>query len=150
MSESANSAVEGAAAPNGEVQAEEVRRAGVTVDISIALDLVTDVLSAARFVWTTEDELQTGVADALIAEGLLVEREVRVDARNRLDLKVGPVGIEVKIAGTWRDVRRQLERYAALGTLRGLVLVTSRPSHVRIGREVGGKPLAVHMAGSTL
>lgn len=111
---------------------------------------VVGILDTTRFVWTTERELQDGIALALEAEGLDVETEVRVDARNRLDLKVGGVGIEVKIGGTWRTVRRQLERYAALESLDALVLVTSRPSHRQIVSPLGGKPVVVHLAGSSL
>lgn len=114
------------------------------------LEAVLHTLRSARFVWTTEADLQDGIAAALGACLLVVQREVRVDARSRLDLLVGRVGIEVKIAGTWRDVRRQLERYAKLELVDALVLATTRPSHVRIGPVVGGKPLAVHRVGSSL
>jgi hypothetical protein len=37
-----------------------------------------------------------------------VEREVRLNARDRIDLLVDRVGIEVKVTGAWRDVERQL------------------------------------------
>lgn len=111
---------------------------------------VLEVLERARFVWTTEGDLQHGIADALEAAGFAVEREVRVDAHNRLDLKVGTVGIEVKIAGSWRDVRRQLDRYAELAELDALVLVTSRPMHSRVVSSAGRIPVSVHLAGSTL
>lgn len=56
----------------------------------------------------------------------------------------------MKIAGTWRDVRRQLERYAELEIVEALVLVTTRAAHARIGSMVGGKPLYVHRAGRSL
>jgi hypothetical protein len=121
-------------------------------DLELAAELlsVTQRLRTTRFVFTTEGELQQGVAQALAVEGLDVEAEVRVDARNRLDLKVGRVGIEIKIGGTWREVRRQLERYAGLDTIGALVLVTSRPSHRRIEGELARKPVFVHLAGSSL
>ena len=119
-------------------------------EIAVDLHRVTATLEESRFVWATEHDLQAGIAAALVARGLDVEHEVRIDARNRLDLRVGRVGIEVKVDGSWRDVRRQLERYAALDSLTALVLVTSRPSHSRIGPELSGKPVVVHRVGSTL
>lgn len=120
------------------------------VDSVVELDTVITALGESRFTWTTESELQHGVAAALEARGLDVEFEVRVDARNRLDLKVGRVGIEVKIDGTWRSVRRQLERYAELDAIDALVLVTSRPSHRQIESRIAGKRVVVHRIGTTL
>jgi hypothetical protein len=114
------------------------------------LDRVLEVLGEHRFVWASERDLQAGVASALEFWGLTVEREVRVDARSRLDLRVDRVGIEVKVKGSWRDVLRQLERYALLDSVDALVLVTACPSHARIvGRPVG-KPLHLHRVGSGL
>jgi hypothetical protein len=118
--------------------------------LATALLEITSVLEETRFVWSSEVDLQTGIQAVLVARGLDVEREVRVDARNRLDLRVGRVGIEVKIAGGWRDVRRQLERYALLDVVDALVLVTSKPAHARIADEVGGCPVVVYRVGSSL
>lgn len=120
------------------------------LELATALLEVTSVLESTRFVWTTEHELQTAIADVLTLRGLDVEREVRVDARNRLDLRVGRIGIEVKIAGGWRDVRRQLERYAMLECVDALVLATSKASHMRVGSEVVGRPVVVHRVGTSL
>lgn len=106
-----------------------------------AEELVT-VLRAHRFRHATEDELQEGIAAALISGGFEVEREVRLGARERIDVLVGTVGIEVKIAGDGRAVERQLARYAEHACIDELVLVTSRARH-RPPDEIGGKPVHV-------
>ena len=96
---------------------------------------VLEVLGRHRFAQSTERELQDGVAAVLEANGLPVELEVRLDARNRIDVLVGRVGIEIKIAGTTDDVLRQLYRYAGSDRIDAIVLVTSRVRHVAIPDE---------------
>lgn len=101
-----------------------------------------DVVHAHRFRHATEDELQQGLAEALAAAGYRVEREARLNTRDRIDLLVDAVGVEVKIAGIPRDVERQLERYALSDRVRALVLVTNRARH-RPPTTMNGKPVAV-------
>lgn len=122
-------------------------RSGLRADSRSA---IIDAIRACRFCWSTEDELQQGVAAALEAAGYIAAREVRLNAHDRIDLVVGRIGIEVKTAGTWRDVRRQLERYARSGRFDTLVLVTTRPTHRRIGADIAGIPFHVHLAGAAL
>lgn len=114
------------------------------------LDAVLGVLKATRFLWSTEDDLQRGIAEALLGAGLPVEREHRLDAHNRVDLLVATVGIEVKVKGDWRDVSRQVVRYCASDEIGSLVLVTCRPDHARVPSESNGKAINVHLVGSTL
>lgn len=114
------------------------------------LDAVMAVLHSTRFLWSTEDDLQRGLDEALRKAGLPVEREHRLDARNRLDLLVGTVGIEVKVKGDWRDVSRQVVRYCASETIESLVLVTCRADHTRVPIISHAKPIIVHLVGSTL
>jgi hypothetical protein len=86
---------------------------------------VADVVRSARFSFGDEDQLQAGIADALINAGYAVAREVRLNARDRIDLLVhGGIGIEVKIAGPASAVRRQLARYAEHESIQELILVT--------------------------
>lgn len=105
-------------------------------------DAVLEVIRAHRFHHATEDELQAGLAEALTAAGYRVEREARLSARDRIDLLVDAVGVEVKIAGIPRDVERQLARYAESDRVRELVLVTNRARH-RPPATMNGKPVAV-------
>lgn len=101
---------------------------------------VADALRRFRFRYVTEDDLQAAIYDAL--DGFAPVREARIDARNRVDVLVGRVAVEVKTAGSAADVRRQLERYARCESIDGIVLVTNRARHV-FPSEVGGKPLEV-------
>lgn len=118
------------------------------------LELVLGVLARTRFCWATEDDLQRALAAALDATGLEVRREVRLDKHCRIDLVVGRVGIEVKVAGSWRDVARQVSRYRDSEYLDAVVVVTSKPLHRRLVEKLpvsmAGKPVVVHRAGSTL
>jgi hypothetical protein len=94
-----------------------------------------DVIAAIgqhRFLWSSEDDLQAGIYAALRALGEIPLREVRLNARDRIDLVVDRVGIEVKITGSWRDVSRQLNRYLESDQLDDVVLVTPVAAHARI------------------
>lgn len=102
---------------------------------------VLDIIRGCRFLWASEVELQRGIAAALEHAGLPVEREVRLNARDRIDLLVGRVGIEVKTAGAWRDVGRQCDRYLDSDMLDELVLVTAKAQHRRVMR---GRDMIVH------
>jgi hypothetical protein len=111
---------------------------------------LTEALRRHRFNYSNEDQLQQGIAAALTAAGFDVEREVRLDGRSRIDLLVGRVGIEVKVAGTPDAVERQLARYASSDRIDGLMLVTSRPRHL-IPQTINGKPVeTVQLAAAGL
>jgi hypothetical protein len=114
------------------------------------VDQVLAAIRGHRFNYSNEDELQQGLAAAIASLGLDVEREVRLDGQNRIDLLVGKVGIEVKTKGGVAEVLRQLCRYAP--HVDELVLVTIKASHrAHLPSEVEGTPLAVEfIAGSAL
>jgi hypothetical protein len=106
---------------------------------------IVDALAGYRFAYASEDGLQQGVARALTAKGFPVEREVRLDARSRLDLLVGGVAIEVKVAGSapLQQVRRYLDHWR----VDGLVLVTAKVTH-RLPDMLNGKPIRVVQIGA--
>lgn len=122
----------------------------MTDNLHPELDAVLAVLRGTRFLWSTEDDLQRGLDEALRGAGLTVEREYRIDVRSRLDLLVGRVGIEVKVKGDWRAVARQVERYCTSAAIDSLVLVTCRADHTRVPVLSNRKPVLVHLVGSTL
>lgn len=94
---------------------------------------VASTLSAHTWRWRDEYELQDLVADQLTAAGFEVQREVRLSARDRIDVLVdGDVGVEVKVAGSIAAVHRQLLRYAEHETIRSLVLFTTKALHRRL------------------
>ena len=65
---------------------------------------VCDVLQTHRVVYSSEADLQAGLAGALTGAGMDVAREVRLNARDRIDLLIDRLGIEVKYPAGWRDV----------------------------------------------
>lgn len=111
--------------------------------MSITATDVAAAIRSFRFRYVDEDQLQEGLAGALARRGFDVQREVRLDARNRIDLMVGRVGIEVKVAGKASDVLRQCTRYLALDALDELVLVSSRVRHMHPPQTLAGKPFHV-------
>lgn len=116
----------------------------------MTLEDVAIALRGYRFRYANEDALQRGLAGALEASGFDVQREVILDAHSRIDLLIGGVGIEVKVAGSTPRVLRQLERYTRFDAVESLILVTSRARHAGDRRELGGKPFEVvslHLAG---
>lgn len=86
---------------------------------------------------STEAAANRSIRDALESDGIICEAEVRLTPKDRIDLLAGTVGIEVKVAGSRRDVARQLERYAASDRIEALVLATG------IGWPKNG-PVAFH------
>lgn len=113
---------------------------------------IADVLADAHLTFVSEDDLQAGISSALAAVDIEAQREVRLsDGVSRIDVLAGTVGIEVKIAGGWADVVRQLTRYAKCEEISALVLVTSRAKHHNMPAELRGKPVhVVSLIGSGL
>jgi hypothetical protein len=107
------------------------------------VDGVVAVIAAHRFAHATEAELQEGLAEVLTRAGYSVEREARLSARDRVDLLVDRVGIEVKVDGSAGNVVRQLERYADSEDLDALVLASSRRHHLAMPAALNGKPVVV-------
>lgn len=105
---------------------------------------IIEAIAGQRFLWATEDDLQRGLDAALTGAGFTVEREVRLNSADRIDLLIGRVGIEVKITGAWKNVGRQLERYLRSDQLDDLILVTCKASHRRITTDAR-KRLHIHL-----
>lgn len=99
-------------------------------------------------VWRDEAELHERIHRALDELGP-VEREVRLDAHDRIDfLTASGIGVEVKVDGSLSEVTRQLHRYAQHDRIRALVLATTKAKHIPVPRELSGKPVCVvHMTG---
>lgn len=111
----------------------EEREAGGEGSVSTAVKgaSASTVAAAIRrfdFRYADEDQLQEGLANALLSEGFDVKREVRLGPGERIDLLVDRVGVEVKVKGSSAQVARQLARYGR-HDLDGLVLVTTKLRH---------------------
>lgn len=107
-----------------------------TVELRMAA--VRIELRRHRYSYASEVELHDRLAAVLQAAGYPVRREVRLSDRDRIDLLVGDVGIEVKVKGA-RTPLRQLRRYAEHEAVAGLLLVTTRAA--ALPAELNGKPL---------
>lgn len=90
---------------------------------------LAEILGRYQFNYSDEFALQDGIEQALTLAGFTVEREVRLNPRDRIDLLVGRVGIEVKVAGRTASVARQCTRYLKSDRIDELVLVSNRPRH---------------------
>ncbi|MBO0872641.1 MAG: hypothetical protein J2P19_04560 [Pseudonocardia sp.] len=104
---------------------------------------VAAVVTAHRYRYANEADLQAGIAAALRSAGYPVRREVPLSRRDRIDVLVDRVGVEVKLAGRLPDVTRQLARYARTGRVDELVLVTTRAEHRRCPDRLNGLPVQV-------
>lgn len=108
-------------------------------DPRILAQRIAVICERTRINVSTEVAAHNDVTRALEAAGFEVRREIRLSARDRIDVMVAGVGIEVKIKGSRRDIYRQLERYAESPEVTALVLATSAawPSGIK---QIGGKP----------
>lgn len=110
---------------------------------------VAALMRGITFTLQNEETLQRGVAQVLDDASVDYTRELRLDARNRLDFVVHSayeIAIEVKIAGTASDVQRQVRRYLK-EDIGGLVLVTTRRRHRALENEAFPKPVEVVWLG---
>ncbi len=101
-------------------------------EASRACSAVADAVGAYHYRFADEYQLQEGLDRALKQRGLIVEREVRLAPRDRIDMLVfagSVIGVEVKVAGNQAAVARQVQRYLDYDRIDGLVLVTSRVRH---------------------
>jgi len=124
-----------------------------------AAERLRDWILTEPMTFTTEADLQQAIWDRLTAmaadpadlspiDETTLNREVRLDARNRIDflIDVYPedgwkvcVGVEVKIKSALAEVIRQLQRYATFDAIDELLLVTTKASHHHVPDYIGGK-----------
>ena len=106
-------------------------------------------LEGYRYDLTSEDSVQRGIAKVLDEDATPYDREVPVNG-GRLDFLLGTgVAIEVKLHGSTADLIRQLHRYAKLGEVRSLLVVTTRHRLAQLPVSLGGKPVAVALLVSS-
>jgi hypothetical protein len=62
----------------------------------------------------------------------------------RIDFRLfSGVGIECKVDGSLSEVLRQIAGYCGQADIQGVLLVTSRPAHLRCPATLAGKPVRV-------
>lgn len=100
---------------------------------------IARIIEGTKINVTTERFAHDAIAEALIKDGMEVRREVVLSPKDRIDIMVAGIGVEVKTAHSRRQIHAQLVRYAKLDVITGLVLATgiAFPAHIR---ELNGKP----------
>jgi hypothetical protein len=91
----------------------------------------------------SEAEFQATTEVALTTAGVEFQREVRINAQDRLDFLVGRIAIELKISGFPNEVSRQLQRYAQHADIDEIILLTSKTTLCRMPQQLSGKPIHV-------
>ncbi len=104
---------------------------------------------AGELRFTTEQDLQVGIATLLADEGFTATPQVRLGALDRVDFLVDGVAIELKVKGSAAELERQLTRYLARAEVSGALVVTNRARHRGLPAEIHGKPVwVVWIAGA--
>jgi hypothetical protein len=113
------------------------------------MENTTDLLSSLRrqrFSLHSEKALQTDIEDYFIKSSIDYQREVRLSQKDIIDFLLGSVGIEVKLAGSAKDIYRQVERYCQHPEIEEIVLVTNRIIH--LPKTINNKPTHVINLGA--
>jgi hypothetical protein len=110
-----------------------------------ALENLALLLRGFRFRFCSEDELQTGIANALARRDVLFARERVLSAADRPDFLVpcldGDIAIEVKTKGSFADLLRQVARYAEHERVKGVLVVGSPRWIARVPDSIAGTPV---------
>lgn len=94
---------------------------------------VVRLLSSHRFQWSSEAELQAGIALVLDEAGIPHEREAVLAGAGRIDfLLPDGIGLEVKVEGAPAGVARQVLAYARHPGITALIVVTARAGTVAL------------------
>jgi len=112
------------------------------MSVTVSARSICQLLQAARFHFSNEFDLQAGIDKLLTDEGVVFQREVRINKQDRLDfLTEEGIAIEIKVDGALSAVTRQLFRYAAKPEVLQIILVTTRTKHRQIPQTINGKPV---------
>lgn len=114
------------------------------------IDKIAGALSQITAVYRNEFDLQKAVGEVLAKFGS-VQREVSRPCaagahfgRDRFDFFVdGHLVVEVKIDGSLSALTRQIVRYLAHADVKGVIVITSKSSHLGLLRDINGKPVRV-------
>jgi len=102
-------------------------------------------LRAHTYRVASECDLQDAVAAVLAEIGPVREW---IHGRDRPDFFLDGVAIEVKIDGSLSALTRQCHRYAQIGEVAAILVVTNRHRLAQLPEEMNGKPVRVVMVGS--
>lgn len=104
---------------------------------------LVDVLSTARCNLSHETKTQADLYDHLCANlpaeaVAAIQREVRLSAKDRVDVWVDGVVIEVKLDGSPFRILDQLVRYAKHDAVEAIILATNKA--MCLPKQIEGKP----------
>ncbi len=116
------------------------------------LDALGGLLSRFRFRFTSERELQDGIALVLEQAHLRFRRETGLSQHDRPDFLLdNGFAIEVKIKGSLAELLRQATRYLGHGEIRGLLVIGTPHWLTRVPPSLLGKPVhSLRLVGSLL
>ncbi|MFC6838594.1 hypothetical protein [Xanthomonas theicola] len=83
------------------------------------------LLGGYRYRYGSEVQLHDAMASVLESAGLTFERELRLDARNRVDFWLDGIVIEVKVGGSLSEALHQADRYVHLPMVTGVLLAST-------------------------
>lgn len=107
------------------------------------LTRIVDVLSRCVPRLGPEKNLAEDIVQALTLSGISFRHEATLTT-GRVDIRCGPIVVELKVQGSTKMVLQQLERYSKDHTVTSIVLVTtSRKIAATMPKSVGKKPLTV-------
>ncbi len=109
----------------------------------MTLEGITGLLESFRFGARSESELQTAIAQAFEKHGVGFEREYRLSSEDRIDFKLGRIGIEVKVGGSNAALIRQVHRYAQSDELDSIIIITTRSRHRMPAESVNGRTVVL-------
>lgn len=113
-------------------------------------DGLKEALGAWRLpVPAREEHLQDAVEQVLRELRVEYRREFYLGEVGTVDFLVaGGIAVEIKIKGQQGAVLRQLYKYATAEAVSGVLLVSTRPAHVRhMPEEMCGKPVRTFLVG---
>jgi len=111
-------------------------------DVLPRMEQIAKMLKACRFLFNDEAGLQRCIEERFHRSLVLYQREARLSAAERVDFLIdGDVAVEVKIKGAFVSVAEQLQRYAAISTVTGVLLVTTRRQLLAMPETFHDKPV---------
>lgn len=116
----------------------------MSVSVESRARSIVDVISRTPVDLSSEAAAHQGIARALECAGHRVDCEVRLTPKDRVDLMVDDIAIEVKVrkGQSRRAIMRQLTRYAEHERVAALILATG-DAWPRAARYIGGTSLMI-------
>ena len=116
------------------------------------LDSLAAMLGRFRFNFTSERDLQNGVALVLEQAQIPFKREVGLTVHDRPDFLLDDgLAIEVKIKGSLGELLRQAMRYLGHDEISGLLVIGTPHWLTRVPPSLLGKPIhSLRLVGSLL